>query len=487
MILTRSTRLFQPQGPVEISPDFGGAGVVYLPNVRSGITPIAGTVERSLTPKGVSAVYTAGAGTTIERLTGSAPNGVTEFTQIIYLTPQAGGAVNDRGLFGNWNATGATGLVQLIHRARDAATNGKFCYVFSYDPTNPAAAAGIRTADNSAADGVDALLIATVKNGSLNLYLNGVKHGSTAVSSAPMSSQADLQIGNYYDNNVGRRLSAQIHLGAFLPRGVSDVEAFALSENPWQLFRPVPRRIYFDMGSGGSTTPVSTDLTGEYAIRSAVQCDSSGAYVVLGVAQADASSAYTVLGAVSADAAANYTIRASAQADLAASFTALGSVQADAASSFTVRGSTQADAQAAYLLRGSVSSDIGGAYDILNANSVSSSLAASYVVRGAAQSDVSGSYDLRTSVGAASEHAFMVRGLVSSDLASSYEVQAAASPVYADLAGSYAVDGIAPDFTRSIYLAAVPAEKFSAAVASKTFTASVPSEKFSAAVPGGNQ
>lgn len=249
MILTRSTHLIQPQGPVEVSPEFGGRGVVYLPNVRSNINRVAGQVGRAPTPQGISAVYEYSAGTQIERLNGSAPNGVTEFTQIVYITPQAGGELNDRGIFGNWGSTGATGLVQFTHRARDASSNGKYCYVFSYDPTSAAASAGIRTADNSAAIGAPALLIATVKNNTLSLYLNGVKHASTAVSAVPMSSQADLQIGNYYDNISGRRLSANVHLAAFLPRGMGDAEVAALSSNPWQLFRPVQRRIYFDVSS----------------------------------------------------------------------------------------------------------------------------------------------------------------------------------------------------------------------------------------------
>ncbi len=254
MILTRSTRLSQPQGPVEISPDFGGLGVVYLPNVQSNINRVAGTVGRGPTPQGVSAVYTAGFETKIERLNGSAPNGVTEFTQIVYLTPIAGGAVNDRGIFGNWNTTGATGLVQMVHRARDATTNGRYCYVVSYDPTSGATSAGIRTSDYSAVDNVPAVLVATVKNNTLSLYLNGVLHNSTAVAAVAMSSQADLQIGNYYDNTAGRRLSAKVHLAAFLPRGLGGSEVAALSRNPWQLFRPVQRRVYFDMGAGGGGT-----------------------------------------------------------------------------------------------------------------------------------------------------------------------------------------------------------------------------------------
>jgi len=258
MILTRSTRLSQPQGPVEVAPEWGGRGAVYLPPVQSNINRVAGTVGRSPTPQGISAIYTAGAETKVERLNGSAPNGVTEFTQIIYLTPTPGGVVNDRGIFGNWNTTGATSLVQLIHRARDATTNGRYCYVVSYDPTSGATAAGIRTSDYSAVDNVPALLIATVKNNTLSLYLNGALHASTAVSATSMSSQAELQIGNYYDITSARRLSANVHMAAFLPRGLGASEVAALSRNPWQLFRPVQRRVYFDMGAGGGAAHTVT-------------------------------------------------------------------------------------------------------------------------------------------------------------------------------------------------------------------------------------
>jgi hypothetical protein len=442
MILTRSTRLTQPQGPVEVAPEWGGRGAVYLPPVQSNINRVAGTVGRGPTPQGISAIYTAGAETKVERLNGSAPNGVTEFTQIVYLTPIAGGVVNDRGIFGNWNTTGATSLVQLIHRARDATTNGRYCYVVSYDPTSGATAAGIRTIDYSAVDNVPALLVATVKNNTLSLYLNGVLHGSTAVAAVAMSGQAELQIGNYYDNAASRRLSANVHLAAFLPRGLGGSEVAALSRNPWQLFRPVQRRVYFDMGAGGgAATSVSTELAAEYKIQSTVHADGAGAYTVRSVVAADTSPEYSIRGAISSDVSASYIVRALAQADIHSAYLVRVAVQADAASTFTVRGSASSDATAAYLLRGSASSDLSAAYDIQTASGVSSSVSASYVVRGAAQSDAAAAYDLRKSVGANSEHAFMVRGLVSSDLGSAYEVQAALMPVYADIAASYSIEG----------------------------------------------
>lgn len=128
-------------------------------------------------------------------------------------------------------------------------------------------------------------------------------------------------------------------------------------------------------------------------------------------------------------------------ADLAGTYSVRASVQSDASGLFTIRGAVQVDTAASYLLRGSVSSDIGGTYDILNANSVSSSLAAIYIVLGAVQSDLGAAYELRNAVGANSESTFTVRGLVSSDLGASFDVQAALMPVYADLPGGYAIEG----------------------------------------------
>lgn len=463
MILTRSTRLIQPQGPVEISPDFGGLGVVYLPNVQSGITRVAGTVGRSPSPQGISAVYTAGAETKIERLNGSAPNGVTEFTQIVYLTPIAGGVVNDRGVFGNWNTTGATGFVQIVHRARDAATNGRYCWVMSYDPTSAAVAAGLRTSDYSATDNVPAVLIATVKNNTLSLYLNGTKHGSVAVTASAMSSQADLQIGNYYDNNISRRLSANVHLAAFLPSGMGDAEVAALSRNPWQLFRPVQRRVYFDMGAGGGgTTTVSSDQSATYLIRGSVSSDQAAAYAIRS--------------SVSADLSAGYEIRTSAQSDASAEYAIRASVQADSSAAYVVRGAALSDTSASYVVRTSASADLIAAYEIQTASGVSSSLDASYNVRASVQSDASAAYDLRTAVGAISEHAFMVRGLVSSDLDASYTVEAAITQVYADLQAAYLVDGGA---------VVIPSQ-FIASVPAGIFSASVPFVEYSATVPAGN-
>lgn len=441
MILTRSTRLSQPQGPVEISPDFGGRGVVYLPPVRSGITRVAGAVGRGLTQQGISAIYTAGAETKVELLNGSAPNGVTEFTQIVYLTPTAGGAVNDRGIFGNWSTTGATALVQMVHRARDATVNGRHCYVMSYDPTSGAAASGIRTSDYSAVDNVPAFLVATVKNNTLSLYLNGVLHMSTAVPGVAMSSQADLQIGNYYDNTAGRRLSANVHMAAFLPRGLDASEVAALSRNPWRLFRPGQRRVYFDMGAGGGTTSVASDLTAGYAIQGAVSSDAAASYSIRGGVSAQLDVQYDIRISAFANIGASYDIRGPVSADVAGSYTIRGAASSDSAASYDIRGAAYAATSPAYDIRGPVNADLSASYEILSAASVTADSTCAYPILGSVGSSASTSYGIRGAVASDRSSGYAIRGTVLVDLSTSYAIEAGMSSVYADLSTSYAIEG----------------------------------------------
>lgn len=274
---------------------------------------------------------------------------------------------------------------------------------------------------------------------------------------------------------------------------LSESVAHKILDNPWQLFRPAQRHVYFDMGAGGGTTPVSSDQAATYSIRGAVSSDQAASYAIRSSVSADLSASYNIQTAIAvisdlpsgyeirtsaqSDASAEYAIRASVQADSSADYEVRSSVQSDVGAAFVVRGAVLSDASASYVVRTSASADLIAAYEIQTASGVSASFAASYNVRAAVQADVSAAYDLRTAVGAISEHAFMVRGLVSSDLDASYTVEAAITQVYADLQAAYLVDGGA---------VVIPSQ-FIASVPAGVFSASVPSEKFSAAVPGGSQ
>lgn len=341
---------------------------------------------------------------------------------------------------------------------------------------------------NALASGVTLSPIGAVQTLALSLAtstttMRGYVNGSRAATgSAPSTLRSTLSSSFRVGANHAGGHGA-IHPAAFLwSRQLTDEEIASVSANPWQLFSPVQRRVYFDMGaSGGATTSVSTDLAAEYKIRSTVHADGAGAYAVRSVVAADTSTEYSIRGAISSDVSASYIVRALAQADIHSAYLVRVAVQADAASTFTVRGDAASDATAAYLLRGSASSELSASYDIQTASGVGASLDASYNVRAAVQSDASAAYDLRTSVGATSEHAFMVRGLVSSDLDASFTVDASLVPVYADMQAAYLVDGGAV-FIPSQFVASVPSGVFSARAPAGEYSATVPAGIFKASI-----
>jgi hypothetical protein len=464
MILTRSTRLSQPADAAGVDSRFGGRNDWLIAPGSPGSLPISGVVPTIPDQYGSSHYFD---GASLQVLGNDANVNATggQFTLLAYA--KFDGTGEDRGVVGNRSTTGANAYAHIVHRSSDSNRR----IVFTYKGTSASAEVGILSAVQSVPFGSTRLVALVVNGTSVRCYIGSELVGSGA-STAPVPSGhlPYLRAGNYYDNTASRGFRGGIYYAGLLPVALSGEDIGALSRNPWKLFRPVQRRVYFDMGAGGgATTSVNADLGADYTIRSTVQSDGSGAYAIRAEVAADASSGYGIRGVVSADAAVSYVVRAPAQADAASTFTVRGFAQADAASTFTVRGFAQADAAstftvrgfaqadaastftvrggaasdatAAYLLRGAASSDLSASYDIQTASGVSSSVSASYVVRGAAQSDAAAAYDLRKSVGANSEHAFMVRGLVSSDLGSAYEVQAALIPVYADLPSSYAIAG----------------------------------------------
>lgn len=450
MILTRSTSLSQPQGPVELdytNPLLSGHSFLWSAahDVRKSLlgSQRLATVVGGYAPSTEGKSWKAESGKPVAFPLGEhfirTSNGVGtgDFTIWVIANPESSATLRD--MVGQSFTTGGSGSGFILIRAN--ATAGSVTF---FCGSGTAAGTYDSVAASGQANGRIRMFLARRLGTELSLWVDGAKvaSGTYAVRNIlATQTQTAVSVGcNPYSTGQTSIHSNVIAGGA--NRALSDDEIESLSANPWQLFRPVQRRVYFDMGAGGgATTSVSTDLAAEYKIRSTVYADGAGAYAVRSVVAADTSPEYSIRGAISSDVSADYIVRALAQADIHSAYLVRVAVQADAASTFTVRGAAASDATAAYLLRGSASSDLSASYDIQTASGVSSSVSASYVVRGAAQSDAAAAYDLRKSVGANSEHAFMVRGLVSSDLGSAYEVQAALMPVYADIAASYSIEG----------------------------------------------
>ena len=117
----------------------------------------------------------------------------------------------------------------------------------------------IFTADGAIVVGKPYAFAATIKSGSITLFVNGSPvtgtlsgSASTIVNNgAPLVGRLDYSGSSYYcDATVG-----MVALGDLdLPSS----ELQSLSENPWQIFAPDPRRLYFAPSGGGATIFEST-------------------------------------------------------------------------------------------------------------------------------------------------------------------------------------------------------------------------------------
>lgn len=251
MILTRSTRLIQPQGPVELSPEFGDA-VAFVPGA---VNPTFATrTTRVLTTEGRAERGSAATG------------GVSPSTAAYIAFPEA-----SRTFLGNkphWafiagNIANTSASSWIFGAGRPSANAGilltylastgrlEFATRFGdtwYSSTAPVTLSANR--DFEAGYSIDA-------DGTLRLYWDRrevlAKTGVGATTPTPnLPPTAGMAYASQANNNLYGN-SSSIAFAAFGQSAYSDRMGERIAANPWQLFRPVQRRVYFDMGAGGTT------------------------------------------------------------------------------------------------------------------------------------------------------------------------------------------------------------------------------------------
>lgn len=236
--------------------------------------------------------------------------------------------------------------------------------------------------------------------GGARIFVNGIDDtASSNATTGPSTTDSAIPLKIGGGGNGTRDWSGQIILVSALNRAQSAIEIRSISQNPWQIFKPLPRHIFAPLATGGGTT--------------AVTADHNASYTITGSVTADASAAYAIRSAVTADAAASYALRAAAQADQAA----------------------------AYAIRAAVASDLASSYAIQSAGTVSTGLDAAYAVRGAVAGDISVGYQIAAAVQAEVTAAYAVRAAVQKDLAAGYAIQAGLGAVSADLIAAYVING----------------------------------------------
>jgi hypothetical protein len=119
----------------------------------------------------------------------------------------------------------------------------------------------------------------------LALYRDGVLIRSGTISSSPtyVPGQGQVKIGSSRDT-IG--LTAELSLAAlFYPRGDPNAYAQALSRNPWQIFKPPRRVLYFNVGGGGvhdAASALSGAAIGAFAVGSQAIAAASSASALSG-------------------------------------------------------------------------------------------------------------------------------------------------------------------------------------------------------------
>jgi len=90
--------------------------------------------------------------------------------------------------------------------------------------------------------------IATAKSGSQAFYINGILQGSGSAAETP-----SIDTGS----NSGFGEFGSVYFAAFFDRVLTASEISSFSSNPWQIFAPLPRRIWVGAAAAGGFTAVN--------------------------------------------------------------------------------------------------------------------------------------------------------------------------------------------------------------------------------------
>lgn len=479
MILTRSTRLSQPADAAGVDSRFGGRNDWLIAPGSPGSRHISGVVPTIPDQYGSSHYFD---GATTQLLGNDANVNATggQFTLLAYA--KFDGTGDDRGVVGNRSTIGANAYAQIVHRAAGASRR----IIFGYKGTSASAEVAILSAVQSIPLGSTQLVALVVNGTSVRCYVGSELVGS-GVSTAPVPSGhlPYLRAGNYYDNTTTRRFIGGIYYAGLLPVALSGEDIGALARNPWQLFRPVQRRVYFDVGAGGgvtltgancaqSNTSTSGAISQTHSLSGASVAQSNtsttgaiGQSIILTGASVSQGNASTS-GAVSQT---HVLIGANCQqANTSTSGAVVQTGDLTGANCAQVNTSSNGSISQTHVLSGA---------SCTQPNTTTSG--AVIIVSGVILTGANCAQGNTTTTGSISQSHVLIGAPVAID-----HIATASSIVQTHILSGADCSQSNYSTTGSINQVVIPSQ-FIASVPAGVFSASVPSEKFSAAVPGGNQ
>lgn len=188
------------------------------------------------------------------KLSSSGASGTGDFTVLVVANPVASATREILYTLGN----GANEFYFAVN-----VTVGLVAQSGTVSPqTNTGGASGV--AQTSGADGSFHTWIYTRIGTVGTLYRDGVVVGTNAVSTPVMWSVASADyVGGYSSANWG--ISKSVNLVCGWNRGLTESEAKSVSLNPWQIFQPLARSVYFGVPAAGYTYTLTAD-SGSFAL-----------------------------------------------------------------------------------------------------------------------------------------------------------------------------------------------------------------------------
>lgn len=313
--------------------------------------------------------------------------------------------------------------------------------------------------------------------GVISWFSNGRKSSNDTNGSTGGTVGGDLVFRRQgpYANNLQPYID-KTGLTLVFERALSDEEIAAISANPWQLFKPVERRIWVPASTGGPTYATAS-ASSAFSVRGFVSASQASAWSVRAHVGASGASAWSVRNHATHTATASYIVRnfASASASAAFSVLAAGLVSATASAAWTVRNHTTASASAASSVRNFASASATSAFSVLASGLVTASLSAAWSVRNAAAASAPAAFSVRNYASSLQAGSWSVRSAVAATRSAAWSVTAY---VWHTTGAAWSVDGSAAPWPAGRadpqHLAVVPFAGVRAMVPAADLRAAVP-------------
>lgn len=306
----------QPQFNARIdtnNPITRGLVFAYNPATGTGFAVINGLLKSATTigstniANSIAGRGTVFSGNTANRIVFASPISSGDMTLVVVATPSA--ASSGQTFFGLFNSANVNAISNYL-----SIESGPVYGALSTDNSNWVAASGRAPVANE----IVTLGASFTASGKRYLYINGAFSASSATARNPTGLDV-VSVGCYNGGSASGWLSpltGRVFVSLVFNRVLSASEHKALSENPWQVFEPIPQ--YFPVSAG------STPKTATANIAAAIQAPrSANASVAAAIRVSNTSTA-----SLSAAIAQRNTATASVSAVIKAGITATASVNA---------------------------------------------------------------------------------------------------------------------------------------------------------------